>query len=532
VTGTVEDLNYQGSATGTLIIRTVPPAVTGAVQVALSGNQMTLDVSCAAGVTSFGIEETLSPARPSAGSEIWKTATVMVADGAKTVFRTTFDLQKTTGPHPLVFWAMNSGTGAISAIPYRKNFSLAGPVIGSFSPATVSAGEVVIIAGTGFGSIPGQIRFGDVTVPATQWTNTGIRCLVPAELGPAGSTPVTVVDAAGVASVQKTLALARFHLGTWLGTDNDDEDFIARITAVGTAGKFNLRLNNRVFTCAIISTSPDGETIEFSGTAPALVSAIYGVNLPAATCSGTISIASTAWFHAVTSDGKVYDGCRPADLHPDYNGYFLMYNPFAAGHGNLYRLASNGVINPVDVVANQVLGSYVDSADMTLLSGPAGSLPARIRLHVSVLDGNAVQAVEGWETTAAGFSIPLAGKRLVASTGLASSAVPWNCALADDPSSVFRITVTITGNTIIIKGADIYDGRTGGVAFTLSGKIFREYDSTRCDFKVIGYNSTVREARGCIDGDQISFTIRSKSPPRSPTAGQWLENEAIGFKAP
>jgi hypothetical protein len=256
------------------------------------------------------------------------------------------------------------------------------------------------------------------------------------------------------------------------------------------------------------------------------------VNLPAATCSGTISIASAAWFHAATSDGKVYNGCRPADLHPDYNGYFLMYNPFAAGHGNLYRLASNGVINPVDVVANQALGSYVDSVDMTLLSGPAVSLPARIRLHVSVLDGNAVQAVEGWETTNAGLSIPLAGKRLVTSTGLASSAVPWNCALAADPSAVFRITVTITGNTIIIKGADIYDGRAGGVAFTLSGKIFREYDSSRCDFKVIGYNSTVREARGCIDGDRISLTIRSKSPPGSPTAGQWLENEAIGFKAP
>ena len=533
VVGTVDDRNYQGSASGTLVIKIVAPAVTGAAQVSQSGNQVTLDVTCAAGVTHFGIEETsaLSPVRPAADSGIWKSATMLVADGGKTVFRTTFDLQRTAGSHPLVFWARNSGTGAISATPYKKSFALAGPVISKFSPATVSAGEVVVITGTGFGAVPGSVRFGGMAGTVTQWSDTGIRCLIPADLGPVASTPVTVTGAAEIASAPKTLALAKFYLGAWLGSDDDGEDFIARITASNTAGKFSLRLNNRVFSCTIASTSPAGDEIRFAGTAPAISSSTYGVTLPAATCTGTISIASTPWLQVATNDGKVYEGRRPLDLRPDYSGYFLMYNPVAASHGNLYRLASNGVVKPVDVVTNQAIGYYADTADLVLLAGPSSSLPAEIKLHANRLQGDAVQTVAGVETAGAGSSSPLAGKRLATDTGLANASTAWICAELADPA-IFRITTTISGNAITIKGVDAYDGRAGGVAFSMTGKIFREYDSTRCAFKVVGSSSTVREARGFIDGDRIDFTIKSKSPPGAPAAGQWLENEATGTKAP
>ena len=119
-----------------------------------------------------------------------------------------------------------------------------------------------------------------------------------------------------------------------------------------------------------------------------------------------------------------------------------------------------------------------------------------------------------------------------AATGLASATTVWNCAESATPANIFKLSISIKDNAITIKGTDAYDGRAGGVAFSMTGKILREYDSSRCDFKVVGSSATVREARGYIDGDQINFVIKSKSPPAAATANQWLEKSAIGFKAP
>lgn len=51
------------------------------------------------------------------------------------------------------------------------------------SPATACPGDVITLTGTGFGSVPGRVRFGAVEATATSWSDTSITVTVPAGAG-------------------------------------------------------------------------------------------------------------------------------------------------------------------------------------------------------------------------------------------------------------------------------------------------------------------------------------------------------------
>lgn len=51
------------------------------------------------------------------------------------------------------------------------------------SAATACPGDVITLTGTGFGNVPGRVRFGGVEATATTWTDTSITVTVPAGAG-------------------------------------------------------------------------------------------------------------------------------------------------------------------------------------------------------------------------------------------------------------------------------------------------------------------------------------------------------------
>ncbi len=499
VIGTVDEVNYQGSKSGTLVIKTVPPTVSRVKLLSLTGAAAVLDITCAAGVTDYFIQDgsgTL-PVNPS-----WQNAVVVTADSAKTVFHARFGLPAVTGRHTLYFWARNAGTGGISSTATRLNVTLAGPAISGFAPANgVAPGGIITINGTHFGDISGGVTFtstvsGTVFGDVVAWNATRIRCLVPESLAGQANTGVTVTSSDGLSGGQKTLPLLKFYVGVWSGVYEDilgSSVFIARISALAssTADRetFMMRLNNRPFACVVTSSRANPASMAFTGTATAP---------PEAACSGTITGNSIEF---TVADG-VYQGERPQGATFGFGNYYLLKEAANTSYGAVYQFTDGKALKIKDLSTQKTMG-YQDLVDDILLFGAAG-LPAQMEWQVTsaAADGQA-QTLTGRQTQyGTGRVLAMTGKLLVPHTGLADLIdVPWACTTTENgPFPTLKIT--LKGNTIKISGW-FNDGSPGFAPFTVTGKIYREYDSTRCPFTVTGTGRYVREMHGFIDDFRI-----------------------------
>src|SRR5262249_50294352 len=106
-------------------------------------------------------------------------------------------------------------TGPINVVPP--------PTLTSLTPSTGHVGDIVTIAGTGFGQNQGTVTFNGTSATPVMWTGTSIVARVPV----GATTGSVVVTAAGQASNGSTFTVTSVSNGTLSGT-------ITRVTG-GTA---------------------------------------------------------------------------------------------------------------------------------------------------------------------------------------------------------------------------------------------------------------------------------------------------------